>query len=468
LVQSIAVLLVGTGLALAQSPSTGAGPATPRSATARTDASYPQTSGQQSYATSLPTDPNGDADHFGGTTWGNDVEDPSRFFVSADYLLWRIRSPSLPPLTTSVPIGVVQIAQPIFVNGVAQKNTPIFSVPFTINNKPGLASQNSVDLGDHNGGRLTIGAWLDSERDFGVEASSFWLEKRTATFRATTTNVNNQFNLDTGVQSQFFITTPGALGAAQQLASTADVVVPGQGRSDLLGTLSSELWGGEVNFLCGGYCLGAVTFGGLIGIRYVNFEETFLAGNSVVVTDIPGSTQGADLGVLPISFKSVDYLRAKNNIVAPQIGLDFEARCYGFFFDARGKIAVGADFQSLNVFGVTSSSTPSGGTLTSLGGLLSGPSDQGTINKTRVMVLPEINLRLGYDLCSWMRIFAGYDALYMQHVIRTAQSVTFTNSTTQLQVAESSTQIGVRQAAINLRDLDVWVQGINFGLEFHY
>jgi hypothetical protein len=188
----------------------------------------------------------------------------------------------------------------------------------------------------------------------------------------------------------------------------------------------------------------------------------------VVVADIPGSNQGAALGVLPISFNSVDALHAKNRIAAPQIGLDFEARGYGFFFDARGKVAVGADFQSLTAFGAMTSSTPSGGTLTSLGGLLSGPSDQGTINKTRVVVVPEINLRIGYDLCSWMRIFAGYDALYMQHVIRTAQSVTFTNTTTQLQVAESSTQIGVRQATINLRDLDVWVQGINFGLELHF
>jgi hypothetical protein len=413
----------------------------------------------------MATDHNGPPDSFGGTTWGSDNDDPYRLYVSADYLLWRIRSPSLPPLTTSVPVGVVQIAQPIFINGAAQANTPIFSVPFTVNNNPGLASSNSVNLGDHQGARLTIGAWLDPDRDFGIEASGFSLEKRTAQFRATTTNVNNQFNLDTGIQSQFFVTT---LGGATTLASTAEVVVPGQGRSDLFGTLSSELWGGELNCRCGGCCIGVFTFGGLMGVRYVDFKETFFATNSVNITDIPGKATGAALGVLPISFNSVDLLRAKNHIAAPQIGLDIEARAYGFFFDARGKVAVGADFQSLDVFGASRSSTPSGGTLTTLGGLLSGPSDQGHINRTRVMVLPEINLRIGYDLCSWMRIFAGYDALYMQHVIRTAQSVTLTNSTTQLQVAESSTQIGVRQATINLRDLDVWVQGINFGLEFHF
>ena len=55
---------------------------------------------------------------------------------------------------------------------------------------------------DHPGARVTVGTWFDDDRDFGLEVSGFWLEKRSQQFLSTTANVTNQFNLDTGVQQQ--------------------------------------------------------------------------------------------------------------------------------------------------------------------------------------------------------------------------------------------------------------------------
>jgi long-subunit fatty acid transport protein len=106
---------------------------------------------------------------------------------------------------------------------------------------------------------------------------------------------------------------------------------------------------------------------------------------------------------------------------------------------------------------------------TNPGGLLSGPSNQGVYERTRVSVVPEINLKLAYDVNPNIRLSLGYDALYMQHVVRTAQQTSFTNTVTQVEVAGTGgTTIGLQQPVVVLKDLDVWVQGINFGLELRY
>ena len=102
------------------------------------------------------------------------------------------------------------------------------------------------------------------------------------------------------------------------------------------------------------------------------------------------------------------------------------------------------------------------------GGLFSGPSNQGVFERTRVSFIPEVNVKLGCEVGNSLRAWVGYDALYMQHVVRPGQQVSFTDIRTQLQVANTSTSFGVTQPVTILKDLDVWVQGLNFGVEVRY
>jgi hypothetical protein len=150
------------------------------------------------------------------------------------------------------------------------------------------------------------------------------------------------------------------------------------------------------------------------------------------------------------------------------VGVNVGAQCNGLFFDANFKAAIGPNFQEVNSRGAAISMTPAGGTRTTVGGLLTGPDDQGSVHRTRVSVVPEVNLKLGCELAKCARMYVGYDGLYMQHFVRPGQQVSFTNTQTNLQVANSSTTIGVRQPIIQVRDQDVWVQGLNFGMEFRY
>jgi hypothetical protein len=304
--------------------------------------------------------------------------------------------------------------------------------------------------------------------------SGFWLEKRSQQFLSTTANVTNQFNLDTGVQQQAFITVTTADTIDRQLISSAPVIIPAQGNSIVAGSFSTELWGTELNARHGCCRVGNWWFGGLAGIRYLSFEEETAFTNTVSVTDLPPSQRvpgvpvGSALGVLPASFTSFDRLRAENRILAPQIGAEMEGTCYGFFLNARAKVGVGANFQEFEATGFRTSTTPTGGTLSTPGGLFSGPTNQGETDRTRIAVIPEAGVKFGYQFGAAFRAYVGYDALYMQHVLRPGAQVSFTDIQTNLSVANSSTNIAVRQPVVVLKDLDVWVQGVNFGLELRY
>ena len=196
LVKSIAALLAGTGLAMAQPPASGSGKSAPRvlpAEAARADVSYPLSAGQQTYA-----DGNGaaHAEEYGGTHWDGAAENPYRFYASADFLLWNIRNPNLPPVTSLIPSGIAIIQGTDTtisgVTGVQSTTTHNFAVPVFVLSDPGIPNANSVDMGDHQGARFTIGWWFDAEKDLGFEVSGFWLEKLTQHFRATTSNITDQ------------------------------------------------------------------------------------------------------------------------------------------------------------------------------------------------------------------------------------------------------------------------------------
>jgi hypothetical protein len=467
-VKSIAALLVGTGFALAQSPMSAVGTTTSRGLMTqppvRTDISYPETSGQKTYNAPVDGEVTATPDgHLGAGAWCSEDEAPCRVYGSAELLFWRIRQPTLPSLTTIQPVGVVPVPVTITNNGEQIPPTSIL-VQFTLNNDPGFPSQ-TVDLGDHAGGRATLGWWLDAEQDLGFEISGFWLEKLTQQSLSTSANVTNQFVLDTGVQNQTFITT---FGSPPELVNSTEVLLPAQGTSTVFVAFSSQLWGAEANLRCLACRVGSCTFGGLVGTRYLDFKENLRVANAVDVTEIPGEGTPVTAGVLPASFSSLDRIDTRNQIVAPQVGLNFDARCYGFFLEADGKLALGANFQDVDSAGVSTATTVSGGTRSTLGGLLTGPADQGSIHRTRVVFVPEVNVKVGYEFANWARVFIGYDALNMDHVVRPGNQVSFTEGLTQLQVANSTASIPLRQPIIRISDQNVWVQGINVGFELRY
>ena len=99
-------------------------------------------------------------------SWAPDsCQDESRFWFSADYLLWWVKKgPSTTPLVATGP------ASDAFPGVLDQPHTTV------------LFGGSGLNYDTFSGMRLGFGAWLDSDRTFGVEASGFMLEKRSVNF----------------------------------------------------------------------------------------------------------------------------------------------------------------------------------------------------------------------------------------------------------------------------------------------
>lgn len=486
IVKSFAALLVGSTVAMAQPPAVGGGAPPiqgPTSALpARTDVSYPQTSTQLGYGGPLPAEtPGGLAvpDHgFGGTSFNGGGPPPIRYYANFECLLWNIRDASLPSLVSNVPVGVINVVSTdtfISPNGTSTTSIQNNLIPLTLLNNPTVPHQNSIDLGEHKGGRLTFGWWFDDDLDCGIEASAFILEKRSQNFRNTSVNTSNQLTLDTGVNDRTFVLP--ADGNTPTLTSSTPIAFPAQAQAELRGTIWTEFMGAELNVRTSGYEYGILTFGSLMGARYLQFEEGLSVNNQVTLSQLQvtrGVGTNGDVGVvrsapfLPITFSTNDDIRTHNYIIAPQVGLKAEAYYWGFFFNAQGKVALGANIQEIETIGITTQTSSNFVLNNAMGGLLSGPSDQNDLTRVRISIIPEINLKLGYDCGERFRFWIGYDALYMQHVIRPGEQTSYTTLNTNVSVGDNEGLLTVTQPTIRFSDLDVWVQGINFGVELHY
>lgn len=495
-VKSLAALLVGTGFAIAQSPDT-----------ARNDVSSPSTAKQQGLggpqsgapsqkpeklpipqpaetpnAPAVDESGSGEVNHW----WNNVFTDlgergprPYRVWFGADFLMWHIRNANLPSLTSAVPSGLVSITQsdsfisPI--TGAGSTVTRTFLIPAAVVNTPTIPGGDSVNLGDHSGARLTFGVWLDGEMKNGVELSGFMLEKRSLNFLNTTANTNNQTVLNTGLANRTFVlpATGGLIGSSDPVVvNSQPIVFPAAVASQLSGTTFAELCGAELNYrTCGstyGVCGSslAVTPGALCGIRYLRFKEGLTIGNSVALDNVTVAGFPA-APFLPMGYMTVDDIRTKNSIVAPQFGLTLEANYNGWLLSAQGKLAIGANWQELEVFGQTNQSSAAFNLINAPGGLLSGPGDQGETSRTRVSVIPEFNLKLGKEFGQCLRMWVGYDAFCMGNVIRPGQQTGYTTLTTNASINSGGTAT-LTQPAIQFRDSDVWVQGASFGAEIRY
>src|SRR5262249_19769990 len=112
-----------------------------------------------------------------------DVEtghDRNQLYVSADYVLWRLRGTTLPPIVANnIPVGFVTFnSVSTFIGAgltVPQVVTPQ-SLPVVFQVASGVPGGQRFNFGDEPGGRGTIGWWFDTDHEWGAEVSFFLLE----------------------------------------------------------------------------------------------------------------------------------------------------------------------------------------------------------------------------------------------------------------------------------------------------
>jgi hypothetical protein len=336
---------------------------------------------------------------------------------------------------------------------------------------PGFADGDDLDIGNHSGARFRGGVWLDPEESFGIEAGGFFLVRRSNGFNLTTVNSLAQDVFTFPGRSNVFVVTPGAgaTPASTALRESFPTFVVRQAVNNVAGTGSTALWGADVNLRCASPSLGAVSY--LVGFRYLDFHEDLNVASRVRFflppgfTDVNGTGQPLNTNLpADLSFASSDLVRTYNRFYGGQVGCNIDMYFGRCVLDFRAKAAVGVMHQTVNLAGNTT--LPDGQIVA--GGLLSSPGDQGKHSRDQIAFVPEINVKLGYLITSNFRAYVGYDFLYLASVVRPGDQTGVSSSTTVATVAGTTTQIAVTQPAFRFNDTDVWVNGINFGVELRY
>jgi hypothetical protein len=428
-----------------------------------------------------------------------------QLYLSGDYLLWRLRKQNIPSAVTILPQGLIVASNSnsFFTQdpatGILTPSTgnaltaPVQRfLPFLAQTNATFSIGPTLDLGEQPGGRFTIGFWVDPQQDFGLEGSSFFIDKRSQSFNSTSINQPADFAINTGLTNNTIVLTPATAfaPATQTVQRTEPLIIVRQTTSTVLGNGSTSMWGGELNARSTCLQIGCMTLGGLIGFRYLNVSEELTVGNTIdlrtpsdpnLVPMILDPTDPTGRRMIPspvnsalpspIDFTTSDLIETHNHFYGAQAGVDMEVLCGRFFLDARAKIGVGVVHETVSLNSNTTTLNAIPGTPGSTfmpGGLLTGPLDNGTHSRDRIGWVHETNLSLGYNFTSWLRGYVGYDIIYLYRVARPSDQAGFSTLNTIVTVGQSTTNININQPTFHFKDSSMTAQGLHFGLELRY
>jgi hypothetical protein len=113
---------------------------------------------------------------------------------------------------------------------------------------------------------------------------------------------------------------------------------------------------------------------------------------------------------------------------------------------------------------------PTGPVLATLpGGILALPTNIGHQSKDDFSVIPEAEIRLGYQVTKHLSAFVGYNFMYWSSVVRPGEQINRNLTPTIIpSFFEFTPGAPATQPAPLFKTTDFWAQGINFGMELRF
>jgi hypothetical protein len=214
--------------------------------------------------------------------------------------------------------------------------------------------------------------------------------------------------------------------------------------------MNTQLWGAETNGLFNLYRSDCFAFTLLGGLRYLGLEENLTISGESEITTVTG----------PSTFQSLDRFRTQNLFFGGQIGARADFRAGPWALGLLGKVALGNMNEQYGAQGgqvLDGVFLPVGAFARSSNPLavpgLPAPTN-GTFNTSRLAVVPEGRVEVGYDLGRHTTLNVGYTFLYVNRVLRPGEVLP---STLVLALPETP-----------FKQTDFWAQGLDVGLTFSW
>jgi hypothetical protein len=374
-----------------------------------------------------------------GDLW-EDVHSGHRFWVNLDALGFSAKGNPLPPLVTTSPAGTPQAEAGV----LGQSGTSI------------LFGNQSVDSEMRTGGHIELGYWIVDGEFVGVMGHYLILGDQSTDKLFTSSFANGAagtilarpfFNAVTGLQDSALVAfpnynlngTPVDLSGTVQIHTTSNIQSAGA-------LLRNLLW---------------IDFDSKSRIDILSGYRFFRLDDSVAIDDSFNTSGGV---LAPTTFTSHDQFGAINQFNGGEFGVLGQIYRGRWSVELLGKIAFGANSESVSIGG-SNSITTLGSTVTSVGGLLTQPTNIGHYERDVFAVLPEGGVKLKYDLTHNVRLTAGYDIMYLNRVLRSGDQIDLGLNPTQI---NGGTLMGPARPAFAFNGTDFWAQGVSLGMEFRY
>jgi hypothetical protein len=356
-----------------------------------------------------------------------------RCWARLDFLSWWISRPPIgvPLVTSNTPPAIGAIGEP--------GTTVLF----------GSGSGQQPSFGAFAGTKITIGGWLEKNYDYGWEFGGFVLERRSSTF-----NASSAGGAAANLSIPFNATDPFAGSPAGESSLNS-----GGAPSNATVHLTSQLWGFELNELA---YVGAgenwyVTI--VLGARYLNMNENL----TLNYTNFDTIT-GGNLAV-------IDGFGTHNQFFAGQLGCRTGGTLGRFTFDTAAMLMCGPMRQVLNVAGATTVTGTAFGFAdgTTNAGLFAEPSNIGNHTRGVIAVGTELQMKMGYAITRNIQPYVAYNALFINNVARPGQQIDRNvNVTQQPFFVPPGTLTGTISPLAAIRGSDLWVHGVQLGIELRY
>jgi hypothetical protein len=357
------------------------------------------------------------------------------FWGDAEYLYWWVKNgPASPLVTTGSTADVHQGA-------LGQPHTKV------------LFGDTSMNFGALSGGRFTLGVWLDPCRVWGFEASGFFLSQGAVHFSASSNSAGLPtlyipFTDPVGTPRGFIISTP---------ANSSDQLQP-NGTVNVLAT--SQLWGTEGNVYLNvvrSRCLDVSLLG---GFRYLNLQESLTDSGSFNVV-MPGTGTASDA--------FTEGFATRSQFFGPQLGVSVGSTWGVLSATLIGKVACGVNYNSVNINGaITQAGVAPIGTFP--GAVLTQPTNIGDQTHNQFSIVPQLSLKLAWQITHHIRLIGGYDFLFWTNVVRPGDQIDHNINFSQSPVAQlgGTSLVGPALPTPLFNNTSFFAQGASLGVEIRY
>jgi hypothetical protein len=334
--------------------------------------------------------------------------------------------------------------------------------------------------------RFNAGLWCDPYCRVGGEVDYFILERGTTDFVAANAIdlplsivVNQNVLINTIVAGNQIITQ---MNIPTQVALQSRLV------ADVRGSGSADLWGAEANARFNGLVFGPLDADVLAGVRHLSLEEDLelvgrfqinVANRPTLPPTVQGLiTSGSILPPIPpppvglrtaAEIQTLDSVTTKNEIYVGQVGTKFDLYFGRVVVQGAFKIGAGGARQTVHIAGATAGVDAIVRQVQiSPGGLLTPTFGIDEFSRTRYVVVPEWNIKLGYQVFHWLRGYIGYDVIGIYNVVRPGEQIGVSTTQAVVNLGGNSSTTTLAQPGFRWTDSDLWVQGFNFGFELRW